>query len=34
MDFFAEAFKANPSLNEGALRKLLESQGKDTSFTA
>jgi DNA-binding transcriptional LysR family regulator len=34
MDFFAEAFKAKPSLNEGALRNLLESQGRGARFTA
>lgn len=34
MDFFSESFKTNPSLNEGALEKLLESQSKGTKFTA
>ncbi|CDG80880.1 substrate binding domain-containing protein [Janthinobacterium agaricidamnosum] len=34
MDFFSEAFKSQPSLNEGSLRKLLESQGASLKFTA
>ena len=34
MDFFAEAFKSQPSLNEGALQKLLASDEKGLIFTA
>lgn len=34
MDFFADAFKSNPSLNVGAIDKLLEGQGAGMPFTA
>lgn len=34
MDFFADAFKANPSLNAGALEKLLAGQEEGRVFTA